>query len=185
MTAHTNPSPGHQLTAAIAQFDNLVRATPNASAHDATPCPDYDITDLIDHVTIVIGRLVDALDASPTAPATEADWTSARDRARAAIARVDPSTAITLPFGTMPAYAAFGVLIGELTTHGWDLAAAIGRPDLLDQVLGAEAAASVTARIPEQPRDGMPFGPVVTVASDAPPYDRLAGWMGRDPAWPS
>jgi len=85
----------------------------------------------------------------------------------------------------MPAHAAFGVLFGELSTHSWDLATAIGRPDLLDQALGAKAAASVTARIPEQPRKGMPFGPVVTVAPDAPPYDRLAGWMGRDPAWHS
>jgi hypothetical protein len=27
------------------------------------------------------------------------------------------------------------------------------------------------------------FGPEVPVRPDAPAYDRLAGWFGRDPAW--
>lgn len=185
MTAHASPAHGNSalLTAAINQFDELIRAVPTACAHEPTPCPDYDITELTAHVAVVINRLAEALGAEHPDHDSAQDWTSARDRAIAAIAATAPGMPVTLPFGTMPAQAAYGVLLGELTTHAWDLAVAIKRPDLLDQALGAAAATLVVARIPEQPRDAMPFGPVIPVASDAPPYDRLAGWMGRDPAW--
>ncbi len=91
-----------------------------------------------------------------------------------------------LPFGQMPLFAAYGVLVGEFTTHGWDLAAAIGRHDLLDEDLGEAALTMVTARIPSSPRDHTPFADVVPIPDDAATYDQLAGWMGRDPArWAS
>ena len=36
--------------------------------------------------------------------------------------------------------------------------------------------------VPAEPRGGhIPFGPVVAVPTDAPAYDQLAGWMGRQP----
>jgi len=30
---------------------------------------------------------------------------------------------------------------------------------------------------------GIPFGPVVQVPADAPPYAQLVAWVGRDPEW--
>jgi hypothetical protein len=63
-----------------------------------------------------------------------------------------------------------------------DLAAATGRADLLSDDLGTRALAMVTARIPRSPRAHIPFKDVVPVPGNAPVYDRLAGWMGRDPA---
>jgi len=171
------------LITAITQFDNVLRAAAASSAHNSTPCADYDLTGLVAHVTVVVDRLAQTLGTPKTYQDGDPDWASARDQALHAIATADPGKTVTLPFGTMPAQAAFGVLLGELATHGWDLAVAIDRTDLLDQTLGTAAASLVSARIPEHPRDGMPFGPVIPVAADAPPYDRLAEWMGRDPAW--
>jgi uncharacterized protein (TIGR03086 family) len=121
------------LTAAITQFDNVVRAAQASSARKPTPCPDYDVTELIAHVAIVVGRLAHALRTPRTGQGDDPNWASARDQALQAIATADPGKTITLPFGTMPAQAAYGVLLGELATRSWDLAVAIDRPDLLDQ----------------------------------------------------
>ena len=44
----------------------------------------------------------------------------------------------------------------------------------------------MTGALPAEPRGaeiGVPFGPVVPVAEDAPPYARLVGWVGRNPEW--
>jgi uncharacterized protein (TIGR03086 family) len=80
--------------------------------------------------------------------------------------------------------AAIVAYCGEVTTHGWDLATAIGRTDLLDDRLADFSAAMARRFVPADPRGGeVPFAPVVPVADDAPPYERLAGWMGRDPTW--
>jgi uncharacterized protein (TIGR03086 family) len=74
--------------------------------------------------------------------------------------------------------------VGELVTHGWDLAVATGRRHLLDDDLAAGALPATVAKIPADHRgEDVPFGPVVPVADDAPAIDRLVGWLGRDPAW--
>lgn len=36
---------------------------------------------------------------------------------------------------------------------------------------------------PEYRGDGLPFGPEVAVAADAPALDRLLAFTGRDPGW--
>jgi uncharacterized protein (TIGR03086 family) len=122
------------LTAAITQFDNVLRAAPASSAHKPTPCPDYDVTELIAHVAAVVDRLAQTLGTPQTGQDGDPDWASARDQALQAIATAHPGKTVALPFGTMAARAAYGVLLGELTTHGWDLAVAIhlsgpARPD--------------------------------------------------------
>lgn len=91
---------------------------------------------------------------------------------------------VTVPFGTMPGRAALSVYVSELTTHSWDLASSIGRRDLLDDALAERSLSAMTDALPAEPRGGpIPFGPVVTVAPDAGAYERLAGWLGRDPYW--
>ena len=45
-----------------------------------------------------------------------------------------------------------------------------------------DAASSFVASF-DAPRDGNLFGPVVPVADDAAPLDKLLGLTGRDPGW--
>lgn len=72
----------------------------------------------------------------------------------------------------------------ELAVHGWDLVTASGVDVPLDDEIAEHALAWAHARL--HPRHRGPdkaFGHGVPVPPDAPVYDRLAGWFGRDPAW--
>jgi len=71
----------------------------------------------------------------------------------------------------------------ELVTHAWDLAAAVGRVDQLDPALAEPVIIGAQQFVPRDAREGFPFGAVVDVADDAGPYERLVGWLGRDPNW--
>ena len=90
-----------------------------------------------------------------------------------------------LPMGDVPATWSLGQQIADLVVHGWDIAKATGGSTDLDPEL---ALASLEwGRQNLQPKyrgdeaSGNVFGPEVTVASDAPVYDRLAAFFGRDP----
>jgi len=75
--------------------------------------------------------------------------------------------------------------ITELATHDWDLAKATGQvPAELDPALAEHALRWSRGMLrPEFRGPGKAFGVEVPVAEDAPVYDRLAGWFGRDPGW--
>jgi uncharacterized protein (TIGR03086 family) len=172
------------LAHALDQATAIIEAIPDDRTHAATPCEEYDVTQLVAHVTVIAERVTIALD--PTPADASRSWDQAYRRLRPLLdqaADAGTDRIVELPFGRMPIDAALGVFVGEFVTHSWDLAVSIGRTNLLDDSLGAQALAMVTARIPSEPRTPTPFGEVVPVSDDAPIYDRLAGWMGRDPAW--
>ncbi|MDN5726654.1 MAG: TIGR03086 family metal-binding protein [Propionibacteriales bacterium] len=182
------------LRQALVQMDTLVQAISPESLHAPTPCPDFDVTALLDHLGMIADRVTAAAGgdtakeftrgAKSATPSQVAQWQARLVRVTAAMDGCDLTAIVELPFGTMPLSAAFGVFVGEFTTHAWDLAAAIGRQDLLDDDLGAAALAMVTVRVPASPREDTPFADVVAVPDSASVHDQLAGWMGRDPvAW--
>jgi uncharacterized protein (TIGR03086 family) len=84
---------------------------------------------------------------------------------------------------TMPAEMMGVVALDELVLHGWDLARATRQPYAVDAVSTAACLRFVEAMAqPGQARDGL-FGPAVAVPDDAPPFHRVLGLAGRDPAW--
>lgn len=90
-----------------------------------------------------------------------------------------------LPGGELPATWAVGQHITEVVIHGWDIATATGQPTDLDAELGRYALAwqveNVRAEFRGDEAAGHHIGPEVTVADEAPLYDRLAAFAGRDP----
>ena len=169
------------LAQAVNQTNAVIAAIPAGKTHAPTPCTDFDVTQLIQHVAVIANRVSAAIAPASAQPST--DWEHARSQLRPLLDGTDANRVVDLPFGRMPLGAALGVYVGEFVTHSWDLAVAADRADLLSDDLGMRALAMVTARIPRSPRTHTPFKDVVPVSGDAPVYDRLAGWMGRDPAW--
>lgn len=68
----------------------------------------------------------------------------------------------------------------ELAVHAWDLVRATGQTRSLDPEVAERALGLLQQMLTDENR-GEVFAPPVAVAPDAPAYDRLAAFAGRDP----
>ena len=183
------------LERALDQTAGLIAAIEPSQRGLATPCAGWDVRTLVGHLA---GRdlrnfLVSARGEAPdwTAPDEEIgdDWAAAfGDRAepvRAAWRAADLDRLVTGPGGEAPLRFRADQQITELAVHDWDLAKATGQvPAELDPALAEHALPWSRGMLrPEFRGPGKAFGVEVPVAEDAPVYDRLAGWFGRDPGW--
>jgi len=181
---------------AVDQAVRLISVTDPGELDGPTPCPEYDVRTLIQHLLTVLRRITtvaqgrDALSVPGVTtgiPDAELGAAAVDDARRLAQVWTEDAVLdrmLTLPFGTMPGRAAAMAYTQELTVHSWDLATSIGRTDLLDDVLAEAMLGPARQFVSAETRGGpVPFGPVVDVPDDAPPYARLVGWLGRDPHW--
>jgi uncharacterized protein (TIGR03086 family) len=185
------------LTPAARRTADLIGGISDNLLDAPTPCLDYTLGDLLDHVgTLALAftwaAKKESLGASPV-PSGDAsrlgdDWRTRipRDLLALAAAWRDPDawTGMTEAGGVeLPGEIAGLIALNEVVTHGWDMARASGQlydPDhaSLEAVHGFLAPTADSREA-----DANLFGPVVEVADDAPLLDRVIGLTGRDPAW--
>ena len=172
-----------------------------------TPCPDYDVRDLVAHLVAVLRRVA-ALGRGddPFAPAVMAPvegdlvtaWMAAVAGAGAAWAD-DAVLARTmrLPWAEATGAGMLVSYLNEITVHTWDLATATGQLPAWDpRIVGlafdgirfmpgdnrAAMFEGMRAGMPPAQRDfADPFADAVPVPDDAPLIDRLVAWNGRRP----
>jgi uncharacterized protein (TIGR03086 family) len=185
---------------ATRRLADLVGGVRDEQLGDPTPCPEYTLGDLLDHV----GGLALAFTAAATkatggaasqGPSGDAkrlgdDWRIRipRDLAGLAEAWRDPAawSGTTRAGGIeLPGEVAGLVALDEVMIHAWDVARSSGQaydcdPGLLEVVHGFVAQFSGPGH--EAEREGL-FGPEVEVPQDAPLVDRVIGLAGRAPAW--
>lgn len=179
------------LTVLRTAFDRLRTLADETGPDDLsrpTPCADWDVRALLDHVVAGQSGLVAVLRGQ--AP----DWSDGDRLGDDPVAAVDRALDAALdafsqpgaPEQTsekLPGLRIVDFAAADAVVHGWDLATALGRPlDLPDDVVrvvhdrwSGEAA--------ETGRSYGTFGPAVPVAEDRPLPDRLVGVLGRDPGW--
>ncbi|MBW0013142.1 TIGR03086 family metal-binding protein [Mycobacterium sp.] len=152
---------------------------------DPTPCSEWTIHDLIEHVIGGNERVV-MWSGSSDEPPPRPDDICAAHRASAAaaqevFARPDGmSITFTLPFGEIPGQMFIGMRTSDVLTHAWDLAVATGQSTNLDPELAAEQLGAVRAFVGPQFRgSGRPFGDELPCSSERPPADQLAAFLGR------
>lgn len=87
--------------------------------------------------------------------------------------------------GEVPARFPVDMRIAELAQHAWDLTRATGQAIELAPEVGKHSLSWLRTALNPQFRgaesDGKAFGPEVPIPEDAPIYDRLAAFSGRDP----
>ncbi len=165
-----------------------------------TPCRDYDVATLRDHVIGWVGFFGTAFaDPQRRAERPDPDGFRATDAAddpadvvRAAAERLDRALAdgvlsgeVVLSQSRMNGPAALGMVLGEYVVHGWDLARATGRSWTPTEAAVATAHEFFAGVVVPEYRgpDGGFFDEEVPVTDDAPALDRLLGFAGRDPGW--
>jgi uncharacterized protein (TIGR03086 family) len=184
------------LERAAAQMERAIGGISAEQLSEPTPCSAWRVRDLIAHV---VGHTMPNLIASGRgeapdwqAPAGDlpADWTDAfRAQARelTAVWRAADLDRMVPGFGgEAPLRSRADQQIAELATHTWDLSRATGQQLPLDPDVARHALTWAQRMLrPEFRGPDRGFAAEVPVPADAPVYDRLAGWFGRDPAWPS
>jgi len=169
---------------------SLIEATTPEMLPNATPCPDFTVKELLEHLVLVVRRVA-AIGrgehwSSVEQEAVDSGWAQDYRAGTHAIMQSwgDPAildTVLEVPWGAFPGAALMHTYAAELAVHGWDLGKATGLEFAIDDDLlhGALMAAKF---IPAEGRDTpeMPFSAVVDPGRDAPMIDQLAGWMGRN-----
>ena len=191
--------PQLDLMPAATTLGLLVRQVPDDRLGDPTPCPDYTVGDLVEHIggvalafTAAAHKALGTDTDSPPQPDAVRLPTAWRTRIPAdlvamATAWREPGawTGMTRAGGVdLPGEVGGLVALDEIVVHGWDLAVATGRPFAVEPVLLDAVHGFVASFDPDPDAAVRLFGPVVEVSADALPLDRVLGLAGRDPGWP-
>ncbi|MFB9905741.1 TIGR03086 family metal-binding protein [Allokutzneria oryzae] len=175
---------------AAALFLEIVRAIKPDQLTAPTPCAEYDVRALIDHL-LQWGPPLEGAGRKEAVPPAEGvdDWAPALEAQvqRTLAAWNSPAAweGMTTMGGAfeLPAPLVGGMVIGEFVLHGWDLARAMGqRPewdaDLVEYLYGE------VARSAEQGREMGVYGEEVAVPANASTVDKMLALSGRSPSWP-
>lgn len=173
------------------RFTDLVHAVGADQWSDPTPCTEWDVRALVNHVTVeqlwavpllagsTIAEVGDRFDGDQLGDDPVAAWD--RD-ATAALATFGAPGALDrvvhLSYGDSPAAAYAEEMLSDLLIHGWDLSRGIGADDTLDAELVQHVYDLTAPRVDELQASGL-FAPPVPVPDDADLQTRLLALVGR------
>jgi uncharacterized protein (TIGR03086 family) len=174
----------------------IAHVTPDQASHP-TPCDSWDVQALGNHLINGLVRfratvVGDKVDWGAPVPDIEGEWATVfHDRADAltaawaAVPNIDAKR--PSPMGELTMSFIASQQIAEIAQHTWDLAAATGQRDTLDDAIAADALAWTRGALSPEFRgpeaSGKSFGEARPVEADAPMCDQLAAFFGRDPAF--
>lgn len=178
------------LDGAFEAFGAKVHGVPADRWAAPTPCTEWSVRDLVNHVVsehlwvphLLRGETIADVGDRYEGDVLGDDPVGAWDRASAASARAwreleSPATTVHLSFGDVPALEYAEQLLLDLVVHGWDLARGTGLDDALDELRAAHVLGYLEPHATEWHGVGI-FADAVDVAS-ADPGPRLLGLTGR------
>ncbi|MFD5427057.1 TIGR03086 family metal-binding protein [Streptomyces sp. NPDC127084] len=184
------------LAATTARAIPVVRGVEAGALTAPTPCADYDVRDLINHLLHVVVNFQALAAKRDSDFSTTPDRVSAAgadgggwqrlfadetDRLVAAWAAAGAEDGTTGTLG-LPARTVGHMVLADLTVHVWDLARATGQAYRPDPDVVAELGPAV-ADMASMAREWEAFGEAVSLPEDATPFERLLATTGRDPRW--
>jgi uncharacterized protein (TIGR03086 family) len=173
-----------QLQSTLDEGARLVQAIKEDQWPLPTPCADWDVRALVEHMIFGHRLFTQALGVAVPASngALARDYRSSGNEMIAAFEQPGALDAVvTLPIGEVPALFALHLRITEAIVHGWDVAQAIGESARFDDDVVEEAIAFSRPALDSLPAGRTPFAPPQPTTTDAPALDRLVALLGRRP----
>lgn len=182
------------FTRAIGRFGERVAAVPDGAWSDPTPCADWDVRELVNHVTneqlwaphLVAGETLDQVGDRYDGDVLGDDPVAAFRRSAggsvAAFGAADDLEApVHVSYGDIPLREYLTQMLTDAEVHGWDLAVATGQDPHIDPE-AAELLLEVWRAQEELVRGSGVFGEAVAIDEGASAADQLLGLLGRQPA---
>lgn len=178
--------------ASLDELDRRVRGVAEGAWHQPTPCAEWDVRDVVNHVVgenlwvpeLLGGRTIaevgDRYDGDVLGSDPVEAWSSSAQAARTAASAADPDAVVHLSFGDVPAREYLWQLTTDATVHAWDVARGTGQAEGLEDDLVGHVLAWFREQ-EEAYRGAGVIGPMV----DAGPHGGIAellGRFGRDPS---
>jgi uncharacterized protein (TIGR03086 family) len=164
------------LRRGLDQLAGLLDDVPSGALADPTPCPQWSVQDLVDHIVAAPSRF------ARMARGEEVDWSATPSAGR------EPAQFRSHAEDLLRAVADGGAQDGsipvdwqcaELAVHTWDLATALGRSTGdLDAEVAERGLAFMRASLTDDNR-GPAFGPEQPAPEGADAYQRIAAFAGR------
>ena len=168
--------------AALAVCQNVLRGVSEADLANPTPCTDFTVGRLVDHLVgslTAVGGMAGAQMAAAESGPAESRVALAAQQALEAWNRRGLEGVVQLGNGEMPATLAVNILCIELLVHAWDVAEATDQKlAVSDAVTGYVLEMARQVISPEKRQDGS-FAEAVEVGPDAHVLQRLIAFSGR------
>ncbi|MEU4211836.1 TIGR03086 family metal-binding protein [Streptomyces sp. NPDC026206] len=178
---------------ALELFTDRVHAVRSGQWEAATPCTDWNVRELVNHLTVeqlwvpplldgaAIEDVGDAFDGDQLGEDPVAAWDEAASAAREAFhARGALSRTVQLSYGTTAAHAYCTQMVADLVVHAWDLSRAIGADEHPSKALVDFTRHEVEPYAGGLSGSGL-FAEPVEPPPDADSWQRLLAQLGREP----
>jgi uncharacterized protein (TIGR03086 family) len=179
MTTDSRPSID-VLARALDQTAEVLSAIPADTLSDPTPCAGWDVARLVAHVVADSRNFVTMAGGGQpdwsAEPSLPDDWTGEFRSSADALLRMWRGA------GDSVTPQAVDLQTAELAVHTWDLVRATAQSIELDPEVAQRGLDFMSGALTQDNR-GEAFASAVEVPEDAPVYDRLVAWAGRDPRW--
>ena len=181
--------PIERIERATAIASEKVRGVKAADMAKATPCSEFDLHALLNHMMGGLTMLAAAAEGGkatmPEGDQVGPDPAGTYDKRRTALLAALQGPGVLernweMPFGTLPGQMMAQIAFMEHLTHAWDVAKATGQDTTLPADLVAECTQVVTPMDTMLRMPGV-CGPAVELGAGASAQDKLVAFMGRTP----
>lgn len=176
---------------AVDEFDRRAQQVNDDQWHEPTPCTDWDVHQLVNHIVnearwvppLLAGNTLaevgDSLDGDLLGNDPKGAWSAARDDQLEAVASLDSlDRLVHVSWGQIPARDYVNQVLMDHLIHGWDLARAIGADDQLDRET-VEYCYEIAKPMEAMLRGSGVYGEGVSVPDEADTQTKLLALVGR------